>query len=171
MRNIRIAGGREFTAARCVVCITASCLIGACSQVPSIAADHTDASIVEGTKQFSAQEVAAAQKLSLAGESVLPNSGSAYDRALRCRNALALLTATVRKTGAATGEQLALLERATRVYEQRAASQVPYSGESADALRQDTVIDSEDSAKVAEEARIGLACLRRLAEPDASGQS
>jgi hypothetical protein len=145
------------------VCIVVICLAQACSPAPSVPALDLQRPVSAHANQFSAQERSAAKKLSLAGETASFTAGNAYDRALRCRNALAALTSTFRKTEVTTGEQLALLDRAIKAYERRVVDQAANSGRSADEARDDLAKGSGESPNMAEEARTGLACLRSLA--------
>lgn len=134
-------------------------LVAACS--PNSPAPSSTSS--EGqASEFSAADKAAARALSIGDERSLQNLDNSGERALACADAIEMLGVRLRETGGMTETQLSALDQARMFY----ARQVPPGLREASETRKDNedtvAIEPQERADPAQQARIALACLRKL---------
>jgi hypothetical protein len=114
------------------------------------------------TREFSAEEKRQARALSISQVKSVTDAASPYARALLCKNGMDVMAQRLQNVGIMNAQQGQLLQQAQAYFDRQLNALGEQQGLSAADVRNDLGRVARDHSDTSENARIAVACLKRL---------
>lgn len=120
----------------------------------------------EKAREFGEQDKAAARALSIGNNEAMASADSPYAQALLCRHGIEVIADRLRQSGGFSDEQVQGIAQAQTYFDRRLRVLADSEGKSASDIRSDLAKTATDNPDIGVNARIAIACLQKLQQPD-----